>query len=133
MTLAQVTPQESSSPSQTTVLIAVHAPDVREGLAAMLGTLDQFRVVGEAGSNQEALDLARSLRPRLALVDPELSGNLGWWTMHALQTERLADAIVALGRRADELMAGLVGARAYVQVGTAPRELVRTLEAVVSQ
>ncbi len=109
--------------AQTTVLVAVQSPEVREGLVAMLGALDGFRVVGEACSEEQTLDYARRLRPRLVLVDEEMSGHGGWWTIHSLQREQLADVIVALGRRGDGLFAQLAGAQAYVQMGCAPREL----------
>jgi DNA-binding NarL/FixJ family response regulator len=105
------------------VLVAVQSPQVREGLVAMLGALDAFEVVAEASNDEQAIELARQMRPQLALIDQELSGHGGWWTINALQRERLADVIVALGRRGEGLFAQLAGAQAYVQMGCAPREL----------
>jgi DNA-binding NarL/FixJ family response regulator len=97
----------------------------------MLGALDGFQVVGEAATDEQAIELARKLRPQLALIDQELSGYGGWWAIHALQNEQLADVIVALGRRGDGLLARLAGAQAYVQIGTAPRELLSALQAAM--
>jgi two-component system, NarL family, invasion response regulator UvrY len=106
----------------------VQSPEVREGLVAMLGALDGFQVVGEADSYDEVVEFARRLRPQLALIDQDLSGHGGWWAIQALRTEELVDVIVALGRRADGLLAQLAGAHAYVQIGCAPRDLLSVLE-----
>ncbi|HYW89700.1 MAG TPA: response regulator [Chloroflexota bacterium] len=116
-------PVEGRAGTPTTVLVAVQSPQVREGLVAMLGALDAFEVVAEACSDEQAIELARQMRPQLALIDQELSGHGGWWTINALQREQLADVIVALGRRGEGLFAQLAGAQAYVQMGCAPREL----------
>jgi DNA-binding NarL/FixJ family response regulator len=110
--------------TQTTVLVAVQSPEVREALVAMLGALDGFRVVAETGSEEQTLEHARRLRPRLALVDEDLAGHGGWWAINALQREQLADVIVALGRRGEGLFAQRAGAQVYVQMGCPPRELV---------
>jgi DNA-binding NarL/FixJ family response regulator len=115
----------------TTVLVAVRSPEIREGLVAMLSALEGFQVVGEAASGEQALELARSVRPRLALVDEGLAGECEWPTVHAMHTEGLAEVIVALGRRAQCVQAQLAGARTYVQMGTAPRELLSVLEAAI--
>ncbi len=93
----------------------------------MLDALDGYRVVAETSTDTQALELARYWRPHLALIDQELSGYGGWWTINALQREGLADVIVALGRRGEGQSAQLAGAQAYVQVGCAPRELLSAL------
>jgi DNA-binding NarL/FixJ family response regulator len=95
----------------------------------MLGTLPGFSVVAEAGNDEQALDLARRLRPDLALIEVELSGCCGWWLIQAIQREGLARVRVALGVRADDYAATQAGAHAYVQVPAAPRELLQAVEA----
>ena len=112
-------------------MVAVQSDQVREALVAMLGALDGFRVVADADSVEAALDAARTHRPDLALIEPELSGCGGWWAIQQLQSEQLAEVVVALGRRADSLMAQLVGAQTYVQMGTSPRDLLRALNAAM--
>jgi DNA-binding NarL/FixJ family response regulator len=125
---ATVVETPSWDASHTTVLVAVQSPRIREGLVAILGALDGFQVVAEASSDEEAVELARTYRPRLALVDQELSDDCSWWTIQALQSEGLVQVVVALGRHCDGLTAQLAGAQAYVQMGTAPRDLVQALE-----
>ena len=115
------------------VLVAVQSAPVREALVAMLGALDGFSVVGEAATDEQALDLARRLHPHLALIELELSGCCGWWLIHAIQHERLARVLVALGSRSDAEAATQAGAHAYVQMGTAPRELKQAVEAAMAR
>lgn len=98
----------------------------------MLGALDGFRVVAEADSDDAALQAARNQRPDLALIEPELSGCGGWWVIQQIQAEHLAAVVVALGRRADGVLARVVGAQTYVQMGTSPRDLLSALEAAIS-
>jgi DNA-binding NarL/FixJ family response regulator len=116
----------------TTVLVAVESAQVREALVAMLGALDGFHVVAEAGTDAAALEAARNQRPHLALVEPELSDCGGWWVIQQIRAEHLASVVVALGRRADGGCAQIVGAQSYVQMGTAPRDLLSALEAAMA-
>jgi NarL family two-component system response regulator LiaR len=57
----------------TIMLIDDHAV-VRQGLIAYLSTQPGFRVVGEAGSGQEAMQLASALVPDVALMDLVMPG-----------------------------------------------------------
>jgi len=59
------------------VLIADDHVTVREGLAAMLGRQPDMRIVGEAATGREAVDLWRKHRPDVTLLDlrmPVLDG-----------------------------------------------------------
>ena len=114
------------------MLVAVQSAHVREALVAMLGAIDGFRVVADTDNYQTAVEAARRQRPRLALVEPELSDCRGWWAIQQIQAEGFAGVIVALGRRADAGLAKLVGAQTYVQMGTAPRDLLSALEAAMA-
>ena len=50
---------------------------VRGGLAALLATTDDIRVVGEAADGVEAVQLAESLRPDVVLMDLSMPGSDG--------------------------------------------------------
>ena len=98
----------------------------------MLGAIEGFRIVAEVDNDIAAVEAARSQRPRLALVEPELSDCGGWWAIQQIQAEQLAGVIVALGRRADARLAQLIGAQTYVQMGISPRDLLSALEAAMA-
>jgi DNA-binding NarL/FixJ family response regulator len=117
---------------ETTVLVAVESPQVREALVAMLGAIDGFRVVAEADTDEAALEAARRRRPRLALIEPELSDCGGWWVIQQIRADQLACVVVALGRRANGAFARLAGAQSYVQMGISPRDLLNALESAVA-
>jgi DNA-binding NarL/FixJ family response regulator len=55
------------------VLIAEDNPGVRAALRAFLSAHPDFEVVGDAGDASTGLDLARTLRPGVALIDVCLS------------------------------------------------------------
>ncbi len=62
---------------QITVLLAEDHAVVRQGLCALLTADGSFRMVGEARTGREAVDMARTLRPDVILMDiamPVLNG-----------------------------------------------------------
>ena len=129
---ARVSELAAREASQTTVLVAVGPSKVREALVAMLGAIDGFRVIADVDSADAALEAARRQRPRLALIEPELSDCGGWWVIQQIRVEQLACVVVALGKRADGTLAQMVGAHTYVQMGTSPRDLLSALEAAMA-
>ena len=59
------------------VLIVDDHPAVREALAATINARSDMRVVGEATSSHQALEVARQVRPQVAVVDISLEGSHG--------------------------------------------------------
>lgn len=117
---------------ETTILVAVASANVREALVAMLGAIDGFQVVCDTDSAEAAVECARRQRPRLALIEPEISNCGGWWAIQQIRTEQLACVVVALSKRADAASAQMAGAQGYVQIGTSPRDLLSALEAAMA-
>jgi DNA-binding NarL/FixJ family response regulator len=98
----------------------------------MLGAIDGFQVVCEADTADAALEGARRQRPRLALIEPELSNCGGWWVIQQIRAERLACVVVALGSRPNAALAEVAGAQDYVQMGISPRDLLEALRAAIA-
>ncbi|MBW8735811.1 MAG: response regulator transcription factor, partial [Streptomyces turgidiscabies] len=59
------------------ILIVDDHPVVRFGLRGMLDAYDDLRVVGEAGSGDEAIVLAAATRPHVVLMDLRMPGTDG--------------------------------------------------------
>ncbi len=114
------------------VVVAVESDQVREALVAMLSARDGFRIVAETNSADAALEAVRRQHPRLVLIEPELSNCRGWRVIQQIRQEQLACVVVALGRHANGMAAQLAGAESYVQMGTAPRDLLKAIETAMA-
>ena len=118
-----------------TVVIAEDHPVFRQGLAEVLGTDGTFRIVGQAGDGEVALELVRRLRPRIALLDVEMPKASGLVVAETIGREGLGAAIVILTMYKDARMfrrALDVGARGYVLKDSAATEIVACLHMVAS-
>ena len=63
--------------SKITILLAEDHAVVRESIRKLLEEQEDFTVVGEAGDGERAVELARELKPRVAILDiamPKLNG-----------------------------------------------------------
>ena len=126
----------STSISETILILIVDDhPVVREGLAAILATKQEFDVIGEAGNGAEAVQLAAQLDPDVVLLDLEMPDIDG---VEALRQMRAADAelraIVFTAYDTDEriLAAVRAGAQGYLLKGTPRKELFDAIRVVHS-
>jgi DNA-binding NarL/FixJ family response regulator len=78
------------------VIIVDDHPLVREGVRNVLDSEEDLRVVGEATSGDQALELVRQHRPRVALVDVNLPGINGIQVTRQILAERLNTGVVLL-------------------------------------
>jgi DNA-binding NarL/FixJ family response regulator len=108
------------------VLIVDDFPLIRRGIAAALEADPAIRVVGEAEGSEEAVDLVRSLRPDVVLLDLRLAGEDGIRLIERLSAEDegpsvlVLTAIEKLDTRRDAVAAG---ARGYLTKRVGPRVL----------
>jgi DNA-binding NarL/FixJ family response regulator len=58
------------------VLVVDEQPVVQQGVRLFLQAADRIRAVDEAGSGQQAIDIARRVRPDIVLLDPWLADML---------------------------------------------------------
>jgi two-component system, NarL family, response regulator len=106
---------------------------LREGIASLLGSQSDMKLVAEASTGREALDQFRQHRPDLTLMDLQLPDMDGIEAMTAICSEfPQARFIVLTTYRGDVqvLRALKAGARAYLLKGLLRKELLDTIRAV---
>ena len=116
-----------------TVVLADDHPLFRAGLADVIGADRAFRLVGEAGDGQTALDLVRRLRPRIAVLDIEMPKASGLAVAEIIHRERLGAEVVILTMHRDAGMlrrALDLGAKGYLLKDSAATDIVACLHMV---
>lgn len=108
---------------------------VREGVASMLGTQADLRIVGEAGTGAEALAQALRLRPDVVLLDLELPDLDGVSVLERLRAEApKVRAIILTAHGSDERILDAVraGAKGYLLKGAGLDEVLRAVRVVAA-
>jgi DNA-binding NarL/FixJ family response regulator len=106
---------------------------VRQGLVALLSTLDDLEIVGSVGDGLEAIETFRKVEPDVTLIDLQLPKLGGADTIRQIRTEfPQARFIVLTTFDGDEdiYRALQAGARAYLLKGMPLDELLTTIHAV---
>ena len=121
----------------TSVLIADDQDLVRTGLAMILNAQDDIDVVGEAADGNEAVTLARELRPDVCLFDIRMPGIDGLEATRLLAGPGLDDpmAIVIITTfDLDEYVHGALkaGARGFLLKDAGPALLVQAIHAAAN-
>jgi DNA-binding NarL/FixJ family response regulator len=107
----------SPEPGVIRVLLADDHPVVRAGVTGMLATEPGLEIVGEAGSGEEALAMARALRPDVILMDLRMPGGDGVSATRRIRAELPGTAVLVLttyDTDADILRAVEAGAAGYL-------------------
>jgi DNA-binding NarL/FixJ family response regulator len=118
----------------TTIIIADDHRIFRQGLFVLLWEQRGWEVVGEAGSGEEALQLASTLKPDIAVIDVEMPGMGGIEATRRIREASVDTRVVALSMYADEYYRERMrkaGASAYVLKNEAIDQLVAAIDAVL--
>jgi two-component system, NarL family, response regulator DevR len=106
---------------------------VREGLKAVLNDGETFVVVGEASDGQQAVEVARRVKPDVALMDLQMPELGGIDAAKLIMVESPKTKIIALTTFADEKLVVeclKVGVHGYVIKDVEKMELKRHIQAV---
>jgi DNA-binding NarL/FixJ family response regulator len=117
----------------TTILLADDHRVVREGLRTLLAQEPDLLVVGEAADGREVLELARTLRPNVVIMDIAMPEVNGIEATRMIIAECPATRVVALSMYADRRFVTQIlraGALGYVLKEAAFEELARAIRTV---
>ena len=110
---------------KTTILVADDHPIFRDGLVKSLEEDGAFSVIGVASSAMEAIELAASLKPDIALLDLSMPGG-GLSAIAQIASSQLAKhvAMLTVSEDGEDVSEALrLGAKAYILKGVSAREL----------
>jgi DNA-binding NarL/FixJ family response regulator len=118
-----------------TILIADDHPIFRKGLRAILLTMPETEILGEATNGQEAVVLAEKLQPDVVLMDLQMPGGDGLAAIREIvQTSpHIRILVVTMFEDDDSVFAAMrSGARGYVLKDMNDEEIKRAILAVGS-
>jgi two-component system, NarL family, nitrate/nitrite response regulator NarL len=117
------------------VVIVDDHPVIRQGILGLLSAAEGIEVIGETGSGEDALRMARELRPDVLLLDMEIRGISGIEVAKTLQKEGSRVAVLALSAHDDrEYVEELLkcGAAGYLLKEDVPELILAAVKGVAS-
>jgi DNA-binding NarL/FixJ family response regulator len=115
------------------ILLADDHKLMRSGLRLLIEQQPDLTVVGEAADGREAVALAKSLRPDVAVMDISMPNLNGIEAAHQITQSHAELAVIVLSMHPDEsyvLRALKAGARGYLLKDSAESDLITAVRAV---
>jgi DNA-binding NarL/FixJ family response regulator len=117
------------------IVIADDQRVVREGLAMLVGLIDGIEILGMAADGLEAVELARSGRPDVVLMDLRMPNLDGAEATRTIRADLPATQVLVLTTYADDdsLFPALqAGARGYLTKDASAEEIERAIRALAA-
>jgi DNA-binding NarL/FixJ family response regulator len=117
------------------VLIADDHPLFRDGLRALLESVEDMQVTGEAATGEEALTEARALQPDIVLMDIKMPGMNGIEATRRilLASPHIRILVLTMFEDDESVFAAVrAGARGYLLKGAVQEQTLRAIRAVAS-
>jgi len=117
------------------VIVADDHPVVRDGLRALIEASPGIELIGEATNGDEAIELARTVRPEVVLMDLAMPGRHGIDATRDIASNGWAQAVLILTMFGDDesiFAAMRAGARGYLLKDASHDDLRRAIESVGS-
>jgi DNA-binding NarL/FixJ family response regulator len=116
-----------------TLLVVDDHPLFRQGVVDALSIESDMRVVAQSANGDEALELIRTLKPTIAVLDVNLPGINGQQITHQVTQEKLPTRILLVTGYDDveqAIHAALAGAAGYCSKDIEPQKLPRIIREV---
>jgi DNA-binding NarL/FixJ family response regulator len=117
------------------VLLVDDHPLVREGLVNLISQQADLQICGEAGNEPQALELIRTIRPDVAIVDISLETGSGIELIKSIKAMFPTVTVLVLSMH-DELLyaerALRAGARGYVMKREAAKKVIEAIRCVLA-
>lgn len=117
------------------ILVAEDHPVFRDGLRALLATVEDAEIVAEAASGEEAVGQASALQPDVVLMDLRMPGIDGLEATRRIvaTSPHIAVLVLTMFEDDESVFAALrAGARGYLLKGADQGEILRAIRAVAS-
>ncbi len=122
-----------AEPDKITVVLADDHAVLRSGLRALLDAEPDIEVVGEAGDGEAAIELVRSLRPAVAVMDLSMPGKGGLAAIKEIVADVPGTHVLVLTMHDDEQYLYHVlqaGGEGYVVKSSADTDLLSAIRTV---
>lgn len=121
---------ELAPEDQYTIILIDDHPMLRSGVKQLISLEPQLKVIGEASSGQQGIELAEKLDPDLILLDLNMPGMNGLETLVQLRTRTLSGRVVvfSVSNHEDDVISALKrGADGCLLKDMEPEDLLRSL------
>ncbi len=119
--------------NQITLMIVDDHPLFRQGVVEALSLEPDMRIIAQSAAGDDALELIRSKKPTIAVLDVNLPGMNGQQITHLVTQERLSTRIILMTGYDDieqAIHAALAGAHGYCSKNIEPQTLSRIIREV---